>query len=129
MKTTLNTRHERARHNVTLQSTDDKTKDSLAKVSCRCLTGIIQKAIDDTIHQDKPVLLGVQKRRNDSAIRIRCNTKEEANMLQEMDWEASVEELEAHKLKYGIVVHKVDKKPYDKLTHNENETWIKLSQI
>jgi hypothetical protein len=125
MMTTLNTRHERARHDVTLQATDDKTKDSLAKVSCRRLTGIIQKAIDDTIHQDKPVLLGVQKRTKDGAIRIRCNTEEEANMLREMDWEVSVEGLEAHKPKYGIVVYKVDKKPYDKLTHDEDETWIK----
>jgi hypothetical protein len=46
-------------------------------------------------------------------------------MLREMDWEASVEGLEAHKLKYGIMVHKVNKKPYDKLIYNEDETWIK----
>jgi hypothetical protein len=57
----------------------------------RTITGVIQKAINDTIqHDEKPKLLGVRKPTKDGTIRIRCETEEEANMLRDMDWEAAV---------------------------------------
>jgi hypothetical protein len=114
---------ERGRRDVTLIATSDHTKKNLANSTYRVITGVFQKAVNDTIqHDEKPKLLGVRKPTNDGTIRIRCETEEEANMLRGMDWEAAVGGLQAKKPKYGIVVHKVDKDHYDVLMEAREDT-------
>jgi hypothetical protein len=114
---------ERGRCDVTLIGTSDYTKKNIANSTYRHITGVIQKAINNTIqHDEKPKLLGVRKPTKDGTIRIRCETEEEANMLRDMDWEEAVEGLQAKKPKHGIVVRNVDKDNYDALIEGREDT-------
>lgn len=117
---------ERGRRDVTLIATSDYTKRNLANSTCRVITSVIQKAVNDTMqHDEKPKLLGVRKPTSDGTVRIRCETEEEANMLRDMDWETAVGGLQARKPKHGIVVKKMEKGDYDVLIHDVDEISIK----
>ena len=86
------------------------------------LTQKCQSAITEQFKEGHiPKIHGVNKLSNDT-YRFHCESKEDPQLLKEMDWSSIFSGAMVYKRKYGLVIHGVPKKDLDPTTTEENDT-------
>src|SRR5579859_1514066 len=114
---------ERQPYEVTLTTTDEKTKKTLTTMQATEITKRCQQIVDNAI-DEKPKINGINKIAN--GIRLQCKSPEDAKLLQKMvDWNTAFTGLGVHKPKYGIVIHGVSVKELPSLDDKDAMTATK----
>jgi len=107
---------------ITAATAPDTTKNQLKSMHAKELTQKCQSAITEQFKEGHiPKIHGVNKLSNDT-YRFHCESKEDPQLLKEMDWSSIFSGAMVYKRKYGLVIHGVPKKDLDPTTTEENDT-------
>ena len=123
------TRQERAKYEVTLTATTKETKQKLIAMPYKDITERIQTTINTNVHHDgKPLVFGVSKPTKQGTVCVRCETEEQAKLLRDINWESSLEGLQARQPKFGTVIHTVNKAHVNVLLDANKPTFDRIEK-
>ena len=94
---------------ITAATSPEATKNQMKSMDAKEMVQIYQEAINEQfVERHTPKLHGVNKLSN-NAYRFHCESKEDPQLLEEMDWNSVFRGATVHRRKYGIVIHGVPK--------------------
>jgi hypothetical protein len=104
---------------ITAATAPDTVKAQLKSMHAKDIIQRCQSAIVERFKEGRvPKIHGINKLSNDE-YRLHCESKEDPQLLNEMDWSLIFSGVRAKKRRYGLVVHGVPKKDLDPNTEDE----------
>jgi hypothetical protein len=104
---------------LTAATAPDSIKNQLKSLHAKDMIQKCQSAITEHFKGEHiPKIHGINKLSNDE-YRLHCESKEDPQLLSEMDWNPIFNGVRIKKRKYGLVIHGVPKKDLDPNTEDE----------